>query len=83
MFYVGDRKDHQTNLSILPIVAEDNIKTVKGYFDANAHVGFKYNQRLTAFLRLNNIGNQAYQKWLNYPVQSFQVMLGANYKFDF
>ncbi len=83
VFYVGDRKDHQTNLSILPIVAEDNIKTVKGYFDANVHVGYKYNQRLTAFLRLNNIGNQAYQKWLNYPVQSFQVMLGANFKFDF
>jgi hypothetical protein len=27
--------------------------------------------------------NQAYQKWMNYPVQGFQVVLGANYKFDF
>ena len=83
VFFVGDRKDHQVNLDILPIVAEDNIKTVKSYFDANAHVGYKYSDRFTAFLRLNNITNQAYQKWLNYPVQSFQVMLGANYKFDF
>ena len=83
VFFVGDRKDRQVNLDILPIVADDNIKTVKSYFDANAHVGYKYTDRFTAFLRLNNIANQAYEKWLNYPVQSFQVMLGANYKFDF
>jgi hypothetical protein len=38
---------------------------------------------LTFFLKLNNIGNQAYEKWLNYPVQGFQVLGGANYKFDF
>jgi outer membrane receptor protein involved in Fe transport len=83
VFYVGDRKDHQTNLDIYTFIPVDNVKTVKGYFDANAHLGFKYSDRLTGFLRLNNLGNQAYQKWLNYPVQSFQVMLGANYKFDF
>ncbi|MFN8274047.1 MAG: TonB-dependent receptor [Flavobacteriaceae bacterium] len=83
VFFVGDRKDRQTNLDVLPIVATDNVKTVKAYFDANAHVGYKYSDRLTAFLRLNNLGNQAYQKWLNYPVQSFQILLGVNYKFDF
>ncbi|WP_309641397.1 TonB-dependent receptor [Flavobacterium sp.] len=83
VFFVGDRKDYQTNTDILTLVAADNTKTVKSYFDANAHVGYKYNDRFTAFLRLNNIANQNYEKWLNYPVQSFQVMLGANYKFDF
>ncbi|MBL0013110.1 MAG: TonB-dependent receptor [Flavobacterium sp.] len=83
LFFVGDRKDYQSNLSIINIVPRDDTRTVKSYFDANAHLGYKYNQRFTAFLRLNNIGNQAYEKWLNYPVQSFQVLLGANYKFDF
>jgi hypothetical protein len=77
LFFVGDRNDSQSNTADLVT------KTIKSYFDANAHVGYKYNQRFTAFLRLNNIGNQAYEKWLNYPVQSFQVLLGANYKFDF
>jgi len=77
LFFVGDRKDSQSN------TADPVTKTVKSYFDANAHVGYKYNQRFTAFLRLNNIGNQAYERWLNFPVQSFQVLLGANYKFDF
>jgi outer membrane receptor protein involved in Fe transport len=49
----------------------------------NAHVGYKHSERLTAFLKANNILNQSYQKWMNYPVQGFQVVLGANYKFDF
>ena len=79
LFFVGDRKDQQIN-NDLPT---DGLKTVKSYFDANAHVGYKYTDRFTAFLRLNNIANQHYERWLNYPVQSFQVMLGANYKFDF
>ncbi len=84
VFYVGDRKDLKVNNDIVYIVAPNYIPlTLNGYFDANAHVGFKYSERLTAFLKANNITNQAYEKWLNYPVQGFQVVLGANYKFDF
>lgn len=83
VFFVGERKDKQTNLDIMTLIATNNTKTLNSYFDANAHVGFKYSERLTAFLKLNNIANQSYEKWLHYPVQSFQVMLGASYKFDF
>ncbi len=82
VFYVGERKDGQLNTSINYIVDPAPI-TLKGYFDANAHVGYKYSERLTAFLRLNNIANQQYERWLNYSVQGFQVVAGANYKFDF
>lgn len=80
VFYVGERKDMQSNLNL---GTDPVITTLKSYFDANAHLGYKYNERLTCFLKLNNIGNQAYEKWLNYPVQGFQVLVGANYKFDF
>jgi outer membrane receptor protein involved in Fe transport len=79
MFFVGDRKDEIDKINN-PLV--HNIVTLKSYFDANAHLGFKHNNRLTAFLKLNNIANQGYQKWMNYPVQSFQFMLGASYKFN-
>jgi outer membrane receptor protein involved in Fe transport len=82
VFYVGKRKDQKTNLDITYIVVPSPID-LASYFDVNAHVGFKYNDQLTAFLRLNNITNKAYEKWLDYPVQGFQVVLGANYKFDF
>jgi len=80
VFYVGERKDMQSNLNL---GVDPVVTTLKSYFDANAHVGYKYNERLTFFLKLNNIGNQAYQKWMNYPVQGFQVLVGGNYKFDF
>lgn len=80
VFYVGERKDMQSNLNL---GTDPVVTTLKSYFDANAHLGYKFNERLTFFLKANNIGNQAYQKWLNYPVQGFQILGGANYKFDF
>ena len=80
VFYVGERKDMQNDLLSSTI---NGPVTLKSYFDANAHLGYKFSERLTFFLKLNNIGNQAYEKWLNYPVQGFQVLGGANYKFDF
>ncbi|PIF62085.1 MULTISPECIES: TonB-dependent receptor [unclassified Flavobacterium] len=80
VFYVGERKDIQINTDFSANAAP---VTLKSYFDVNANVGFKYSDRLTAFARANNITNNAYQKWQNYPVQGFQVILGVNYKFDF
>ena len=80
VFYVGERKDMQANTDL---GTDPVLVTLKSYFDANAHLGYKHNERLTLFLKLNNIGNQAYEKWLNYPVQGFQVLIGGNYKFDF
>ena len=83
LFYVGERKD-ETVLegSLLP---EDLNKTValESYFDANAHVGYHINEQFSIFAKANNIANQAYQKWLNFPVQSIQFLAGATYKFDF
>lgn len=82
VFYVGERKDQQSFMNSLIDIDQSPI-TLPSYFDVNANVGFKYSDRLTAFARANNITNNAYQKWLNYPVQGLQVILGVNYKFDF
>ncbi len=81
VFFVGERKDFQIDQSFTQI--GDGTRTLEAYFDANLNVGYRYNERLTAFLKANNIANQAYEKWLNYPVQQVQVLLGASYKFDF
>lgn len=80
VFFVGERKDFNDFSSISGV---SETVTLDSYLDANAHVGYKHNERLTGFLKLNNIANQAYEKWVNYQVQQFQVMLGASYKFDF
>ncbi|GEL09494.1 hypothetical protein FGL01_02330 [Flavobacterium glycines] len=80
LFYVGERKDMQTNIDLNTVGSPVKLGS---YIDLNSHVGYKYNSQLTGFLKLNNMTNKSYQKWLNYPVQGFQVMVGANYKFDF
>ena len=80
VFAVGERKDRRDD----GIIREsNNVVTLESYFDANAHIGYKHNERLTGFLKFNNIANQSYQKWLDYQVQGFQVIVGASYKFDF
>lgn len=81
VFFVGERKDVFSYTSLLRNELET--VTLDSYFDLNMHVGYKYNDRLTAFLKGNNLTSQDYQKWLNYPVQGIQVLLGASYKFDF
>lgn len=84
VFFVGSRKDLQINNDLVYITPPTYVPTtLKSYFDLNAHLGYNHSERLTVFLKANNIANQAYQRWLNYPVQGFQVVLGANYKFDF
>ena len=83
LFFVGERKDifRQATLT-LPFPPDENI-TLASYFDLNAHVGYKYSDRFTFFLKGNNLANQNYQRWLNYPVQGLQILGGASYKFDF
>lgn len=82
VFFVGERKDQFIQISETGDFAPLDI-TLDSYFDLNAHLGYKYNERLTFFLKGNNLAGQDYQKWINYPVQGIQVLLGANYKFDF
>lgn len=79
VFFIDERKDRV----MLAFEEPRDIVTLDSYFDVNANVGYKYSERLTGFLKLNNITGQNYEKWFNYPVQGFQFMLGASYKFNF
>ncbi|UGS24367.1 TonB-dependent receptor [Flavobacterium channae] len=86
VFFVGERKDLvtvQDDILINPGTFSTQEVSLDSYFDLNAHIGYKYNARLTAFLKGNNLANQQYNRWANFPVQGIQVLLGANYKFDF
>ena len=86
VFYIGERKDLvyiQSMITIFPPAYYPETTNLKSYFDANFNIGYNHSDRLTGFLKFNNIANQSYQKWMNYPVQGFQVVLGASYKFDF
>lgn len=81
-FYVGERKDEQDVTGTL-IFVEPISTTLESYFDANAHLGYKINDQLSVFAKVNNMLNQDYQRYLNFPVQGIQALAGATYQFDF
>ena len=79
LFFVGERKDENRSLSLTFV---DPIVTLDSYFDANAHVGYRFNDQLSAFVKGSNLLNNNYQKWMDYNVQGVQVLGGVTYKFD-
>jgi hypothetical protein len=86
LFYVGERQDINSvqNESIFSSF-NSGLKTVTldSFFDLNAHVGYKFSNRLNFFLKGNNLVNQQYNRWSNFIVQGLQILGGASYKFDF
>ncbi|MFN6084250.1 MAG: hypothetical protein ACK476_04905 [Fluviicola sp.] len=65
-------------------VTEENNQfayTLGPVVDMNLGVEYRYNKRISGFIKLNNIAAQRYQKWYNYPVQGFQGMVGATFRF--
>ena len=81
LFFIGERFDQER------IVASNdpslNTITLDSYFDVNAHLGYRFNDRLSVFAKGSNLLNNDYERWTNFRVQGLQVLAGATYKFDF
>tara|TARA_B100000809_G_scaffold266777_1_gene331497 strand:+ start:4300 stop:6042 length:1743 start_codon:yes stop_codon:yes gene_type:complete len=80
LFFVGERNDLFS--SSIGILSDIEVITLDSYFDANAHIGYRFNKQLSIFVKGSNLFGDNYQKWANYKVQGIQGMLGASYKFD-
>lgn len=81
--YVGERKDQQDLVATLIPQNPSPVITLESYFDANAHLGYRINDQFSVFGKVNNMLNQDYQRYLNFPVQGIQFLAGATYQFDF
>jgi len=55
--------------------------TLNPIIDANIGLEYRYTEKLSVFINLNNLLIQRYQRWNNYPVQRFNVMAGLTYSF--
>lgn len=84
LFYVGEREDVATiaDQTGIPSNFAAEIITLDSFFDANAHLGYRWNKQLSIFVKAANIANNNYQRWANYPVQGLQILGGLTYKFD-
>jgi len=80
LFFVGERKDE------LAFVEDINIESITldvgNYVDLNLNGGYKFTDKLTAFIKVNNVFSSSYQKYTNFKVQGLQVFGGLTYKFD-
>lgn len=81
-YFIGDRKA----ASLLPVEGvspEQGIYVVDmaSYVDANLNFEYRYTQRLSAFININNLFSSKYDKWYLYQVQPFFALIGASYSF--
>ena len=83
LFYVGERDDLLSQINPLDSELQFQQVTLDGFFDANAHMGYRFNEQLSIFVKASNIANNNYQRWANFRVQGFQALAGVSYKFDF
>ena len=83
LFYWGSRQD-TTNIEglFIPEPITPNV-TLDAFLDANFQIAYEITNQFGAFVKVNNIANNSYNRWNHYPVQGFQILGGVSYKFDF
>ena len=69
-YYIGSRYARD------PFIVED-IK-LKGIADLNAEFTYLFSNQFSAFVKLNNILGQNYQRYLNYPQMGLNFLVGLN-----
>ncbi len=80
LFYESSKKDF-----VVPFGKNPSLITatkIDGFVDVNLNIGYIFSDRLSAFIKANNITNSHYQRFLNYQVQGTQLLGGLTYKFD-
>lgn len=83
LFYTGERYDQERIVAVS--TGDPSRETIKldSYFDVNANLGYRFNDRLSIFVKGSNLLNKDYDRWTNFKVQGIQVLAGGTYKFDF
>ena len=75
--------------SMLPVTGRDAqqqldgsyVYKMKSFVDVNLRTTYTYNERLSAYIQLNNILSQKYTIYSGIPSQRFFAALGASYSF--
>jgi hypothetical protein len=81
-YHVGKRKA----ASLLPVegITPDKgiyVVELNPYVDANLNFEYRYTQRFSAFITINNLFSSKYEKWYLYQVQPFFALIGVSYSF--
>ena len=79
----GGRKAQVYDSTLAKVTKEDGkyIKDLGVIIDGNIGAEYRYTERISAFLQINNLAAQNYFRWYNYPVQALQIMGGVTVRF--
>lgn len=80
IFLIGTRKE--ISYSGNSFNRNGNIN-VNAFVDVNLNGGYHFSDKFTAFVKMNNVLNNSYERFSNFNVQGFQILGGLTYKFDF
>ncbi|SNR46221.1 hypothetical protein SAMN06265371_103244 [Lutibacter agarilyticus] len=80
LFFRGTTKDFVISYGDLPV--NGSIVKNESYVDLNFNGGYIFSDRLSVFGKINNAVSKSYERFVNYPVQSIQLLAGVTYKFD-
>lgn len=82
-FYFGKQyaKAYESIVTNTTVTTTEVAQELKGVFDANLSIEYRYTKKLSAFINFNNIASQAYERWQDYPTQKFGVLGGLTYSF--
>ncbi len=68
-----------------PVYLKDNMGNtgrLPSVFDLNAGIEFRVHQFVSVWGQFNNVFNNAYERWHNYPVVGFNFLAGIKLTFD-
>ncbi|PJA08548.1 MAG: hypothetical protein COX70_03380 [Flavobacteriales bacterium CG_4_10_14_0_2_um_filter_32_8] len=83
LFYIDKQyvKTFSTVTTNNTVVTTEEATELKGIFDANLSLEYRYTKKLSGFINFNNIASSPYQKFQDYPTQKLGVLGGLTYSF--
>lgn len=80
IFFVGSRNAIVYN-GTFP--SNETVRALDSYIDLNLNGGYHFNDKFSAFLKVNNLLGNDYERFSNFNVQGLQILGGFTWKFDF
>lgn len=81
LYLQGETKAKVYNSTSTSTPPDFTIKTLKAFIDLGAGAEYQYNKKIGAFLRVNNLLGQDYQRYLYYPNYGLNILGGFSYGF--
>ena len=50
--------------------------SIDAFYDISVGLDYRFKNKLSAFVQANNLLNNRYQRWYNYPVYGFNIIGG-------